>query len=431
MQYYPGYVFLWFRNSKPFVSLPLKRKICVDNDKLRCEWIRDYTEYFDPLPPAIDEMPPDSESPANILNTLNDDCLRIIFERDELSQIDLCAVAMVCKRFRRVAKAAFRTKYIRNTPTIYNDIDLKQSIWRIDECIRIFGNTIQSLNVSDFQAEDLIIDMANRFCGHIKHLRTCVTKLNLLDSLWLRLEKLSITMQTFLPHYPTVLPSIKCPKLYELSMDSVCMIENETMHEFFELNPQITTLAFRRCYIDFGVESILRHLPNITTLSIRSNPKFDIDFDCIGQLKHLQTFRATAKGKMMQSILEVIKANELPLKCLIVRCIDEDAEFMDFLCEMTMIKTLQIRSIDGDRLMQLVRCLHNMTKIVVQSMDIDLKDIRQMLEVAGNKLNDVHITIETDTIDRKEINPIVQMARERYIRLKITIVELEPIKVRG
>lgn len=62
---------------------------------------------------AIDELllhsPPHQKSPLNILNSLNDDCLLAIFEPMHL--LDLCAVADVCERFRRLAVWVFVARY--------------------------------------------------------------------------------------------------------------------------------------------------------------------------------------------------------------------------------------------------------------------------------------------------------------------------------
>lgn len=48
---------------------------------------------------------PENDSPSNILNILNDDCLMEVFAR--LSPEDLCAVADTCTRFRENAKKIF------------------------------------------------------------------------------------------------------------------------------------------------------------------------------------------------------------------------------------------------------------------------------------------------------------------------------------
>lgn len=53
---------------------------------------------------------PETDSPNNILNALNDDCLRNIFERFETLSM-LCSISNVCVRFSEIAKQVFKSKY--------------------------------------------------------------------------------------------------------------------------------------------------------------------------------------------------------------------------------------------------------------------------------------------------------------------------------
>lgn len=58
---------------------------------------------------STDQDVPDIDSPDNILNALNDDCLRLIFEKiNRLS--DFTPITKVCKQFERIAHEIFHLK---------------------------------------------------------------------------------------------------------------------------------------------------------------------------------------------------------------------------------------------------------------------------------------------------------------------------------
>lgn len=89
------------------------------------------------------QVPPAQSSPSNILNALNDDSLRQIFDNDLLDMDDLCSLAEVCKHFNSIAKDAFPQKYRRKV----NEISEQNSLWRYDRFLRHFGSLIRTFKL--------------------------------------------------------------------------------------------------------------------------------------------------------------------------------------------------------------------------------------------------------------------------------------------
>lgn len=81
------------------------------------------------------ETPAEPDSPLNILNMMNDDCLKEIFERLPLR--DLCSMADTCETFRRIAKEIFVVQFAK-----LKDEVKWLKFWQVESLFRNFGNQI-------------------------------------------------------------------------------------------------------------------------------------------------------------------------------------------------------------------------------------------------------------------------------------------------
>lgn len=88
----------------------------------------------------------EQDSPSHILNALDDDCLREIFER--LILLDLCNVVNVCTRFSRLAKDALPFKYKHCDLKKEFGFDGKFPAVNVEVALNNFGSSIQSLHVN-------------------------------------------------------------------------------------------------------------------------------------------------------------------------------------------------------------------------------------------------------------------------------------------
>lgn len=88
-----------------------------------------------------------------ILNALNDDCLRAIFESKNLQMEDLCSLGSVCTRFNDIVKPVFASKY-KDSEASYSRINSKP-LWKIEEYFRVvthtsFSDGYYTKNIDDF-----------------------------------------------------------------------------------------------------------------------------------------------------------------------------------------------------------------------------------------------------------------------------------------
>ncbi|XP_031637591.1 uncharacterized protein LOC116350022 isoform X2 [Contarinia nasturtii] len=89
-------------------------------------------------------QPPDKESPKNILNALNDDCLYEVFKRMHPSNYVL--IGNVCVRFDRILKEMIGRKY-KNKMFHITDIQLF-TLFQADDYLRYFGSSIYQAEVN-------------------------------------------------------------------------------------------------------------------------------------------------------------------------------------------------------------------------------------------------------------------------------------------
>lgn len=113
----------------------------------------------------------------NILEYLNDDCLRSVF-RNIHRLVNFCAVANVCKRFNAIALEIFSLKIKQNTFDlnqfiVNGDVRLQQ----LEKFLAMFGASIHAayLNFNDVRIENtskvnLVLKMINNYCKNLRSL---------------------------------------------------------------------------------------------------------------------------------------------------------------------------------------------------------------------------------------------------------------------
>lgn len=113
---------------------------------------------------STDQDVPDINSPDNIINALNDDCLRLIFE--EINRLsDFNPITKVCKRFERIAHETFhlkiRRRIVRFSRKTFGD---KFTLQQIEEFLHDFGSSIEELVLDEHYLRCInITDVSNTF----------------------------------------------------------------------------------------------------------------------------------------------------------------------------------------------------------------------------------------------------------------------------
>lgn len=86
----------------------------------------------------VREQPPDQDSPSNILNALNDNCLQRIFEYLPIEY--LCSVADTCKKFKVNVQQISQVHFDNYTPAT-------DSLFCLESLLRNFGSKVKSLSI--------------------------------------------------------------------------------------------------------------------------------------------------------------------------------------------------------------------------------------------------------------------------------------------
>lgn len=101
-----------FMRTKKIDELKCESELEVDGSRCSIEWMQDKIFCMEAMcggsVPESLLTPPEQESPQHILNALNDDCLRSIFESNNMEWEDLCSIGSVCSRFNEIVRPVYR-----------------------------------------------------------------------------------------------------------------------------------------------------------------------------------------------------------------------------------------------------------------------------------------------------------------------------------
>lgn len=202
------------------------------------------------------KQPPVHDSPQNILNALNDDCLLEIFKN--LHYSTLLSVANVCNRFICLAKEAFSCKYKSKEINILElEWNREPTLSKVEHFLRVFGSSISILSVvkktslvaklqlkRKLKNTNIYLKLIEKYCKNINELEICF---KLIDgsvfndclSLFKRLKKLKIPILSD----PSFFKMISvCSELEVLDVNYI-YISEEVIPSKFAL-PKLVELRF-------------------------------------------------------------------------------------------------------------------------------------------------------------------------------------------
>lgn len=327
-------------------------------------------------PPNPLLTPPEQDSPHQILNKLDDDCLRVVFQFLNLN--DLCNAAEACTRFNKQAKDAFSMKY-KNLNMA--EFKLKNEN-QIDSLLKNFGPMIVSLKVSSYRFEDIcrgddfLLKIQTK-CENLKDLSLeGFSDFGQLQPLFAKLERLALEYCEF-DHRMTDLLGV-CKKLKKLCLDScetestayitqnfpmleeACLndLENlseDVMNGFVTSNPtleKLKILCFSKTFTTRWFSSIGQHLPNLKELEIFEDDctivgNFQEDIKFLGQLKSLQLLEIVLSSNPVEPLITSLVTNETPIQRLVLRNGVIDDKAVDGLLQLKQIKVLNLSKISN------------------------------------------------------------------------------------
>lgn len=333
------------------------------------------------------ELLPGKSLSENVLDALNDDCLRSIFRK--LHLLGLHMVSNVCVRFRKIAVETFRLK-CKNEFFQLCDVmmDFPISLQLVDKFLQIFGPSIDKLKISreevafDVKMLNDLLRMIGKHCTNIsaleidyreemdfytrpfnvpvsdemltelshlfrrlKHLKFIVKSsqtFNDLISTCSQLESLRINMFPMMTIIPT---EIVLPKLHSLHLDFFCCV----YLQFFKRNRQLKTISIN----DFDAETTLfqdiaENFPNVDSLSIRMREWKDDNYAAnvlhLADLKSLQCLRFDCNRKNVSSFMRKLLQNNVELKHLELTNIQvDDGAAIDSISQMESVEELTFK----------------------------------------------------------------------------------------
>lgn len=415
-------------------------------------------------------LAPATDSSANILNALDDNCVLYIFEMClEMDPFGLCEMSRVCRRFKSITEQISREKFQSFSVCSYIN---RGPLWLVEDFYRIFGPRIIDVSYEAWDIPDVLIGIVEEYCPNlesfkcsIKHQQSCkkiqqlAQRIKSLHIDWVNydtfdlsgildcpnLEALTIDNRKNQKH--CLLPSTKLPKLVDLCLVGTPFVDHVMYERFFEQNDQLETLTLSLIQdISFGVEKILNLLPNLRTLII--DDWFDAfqcdDFSCFGRLGSLKALDiASGAGIIDESrILNAIADNNIELeklhcrlprvgagivvdnvcrikslKCLELTCFENKADLWDFAQRLPRLTEFKVCMEDAARAVKFLRHTNNgLDKVsfvfvckdhMVGCMDLELKTIWTMAKQRG-----FHLTV--DVLPGLQKTPVSFTALEFY-----------------
>lgn len=380
--------------------------------------------------------PPDQDSPMNILNALNDDCLCEIFKKLHFST--LTSVAMVCTRFNRIAKEAFSSKYHSEWINIF-DLDWnRQPRWsQIEDFLSEFGSEIRSLSTLKVLNEWFIkiaehfFKLVHKYCKRLTRFQFHCFNINektLYESIFDIISdcsELEYLDMHFYSDVELILPTILYPKLVEVH---------------FRWNHHLTYNLIREEIVRF-----LEQNPSINKLEIETDDETIIN--AVSRLEHLNEFKIY-NIRSVPSLVEALSSHKMQNVEIKLgsdfgtQCIDVNS--IDIIPKLENVTEIDI-NLHGIKKHSLIHLLQNLPNIKILQLFVnnfeDLNEISndQIVLMAtilqyANQLSKFTITsYEKETrlfcqypIDEGKYDEILNLVQNRSTRIKLTIRYIIP-----
>lgn len=371
--------------------------------------------------------PPDQTSAKNILNALNDNCLRKIFEK--LNLLDISSVAVVCLRFNKIAKEFSASKY--------RDEKLNCNLFRsnyytlaaIEECFRKFGSLFTSISTK-YSDEDytsvILLGMIVEYCKNIKEIEIeidndyyCVENIqffagigsdNELIPLLSRLEKLRIFQK----------------------------IETQTFCQLNDIFDLIAQNGLNIQELDFSGIPFYFKNPHFERYFDNSEPS---ELAVLSQLKNLKKLIIGFYCTPIASHMQALSSNNMPIEFLGVIDGEFDNDAIKFISEMKSITTLELTrpyNLNDEHLTELAQNLPNLNNIKIfkqvpiiaegsryyydfnsfYKINITLNGIKKMMEHA----NQLSILTLDDALEPNDYMDIENIIKNRTNHIKLDII---------
>lgn len=399
-----GYWNIQFESAQVTIQLLTKRQMVIDNIKINIDIPIFDRNLIDSKPfiAVICEIllqPPDEESPTNICNALNDDCLRKIFKKLDL--VDICSVADVCLRFNRIAKEIPVLKYRNNEFSFEYLYRNYYTLAQIEDFLRKFGSLITWISTTkdDWYPNSIIVlGMCNEYCVNVNQIEYSIR-----ESTEFMRDRNSTGVQLFNEIF-TLLSRLKKLKV---SIERSC-IHTKIFDYITEHGSNIQELDFGRC-----------------VFLVRT---FEQDIIRLSQLNNLKKFSCSFRRCSIAPLMQAFASQNVPIECLDVNegIIDNDA--IQFISQIKTISKLHFaRSINlnDKHLIDLACNLPNLVNLSIfkrctspTQTEITINGIKKLLQ-HGNQLSKLILDEPIKRIN--DFDEIMRIIKSRNNGIKLNI----------
>lgn len=399
-----GSVIICFAATGEIKRLRNFRRTKIGNHRVQIKWLgHNYTENMSNRVADTLLNPPDQDSPLNILNALNDDCLFQIFEANALEMSDLAAIGSVCERFNRIIKRIYQRKYSTTT----NDDRRFGMLFQYYDHFHCFGSTITALNLTRLHHQPVALGMVAEHCKNLvsftcdvrdkstfSDLRKLSARLKELH-LYFHLDRVaSRDLDRILGEHsslelldlhsnnaPVRLPTVMLPHLIDFQM---CRIILTSVGDFFLKNKHLKKLKIHDALISFkdSDESFIG-LSNLQEFSC-------IFYEELFELRRKYRREFNGRGHAHGILQKLINCNA-PLEKLVVKNpLRMDLALFE-ICIIRNIKYLDVTLDFGNagnlvRLRNIFERLDNLKVVRIESEDLTIGNMLEALRASNEKL---------------------------------------------
>lgn len=387
---------------------------------------------------------PDQQSPDNILNALNDDCLRMIFDSEQFDLWDLCSIANVCKRFKSIVQRKINLKFGDepfDTASLYK---YNKMLCRVEEYIQSVGSKCTSISLP---YPHVVSGMCAKYCKNITELRCslfhCKAAALELRPLLFKLHKLDLNFREndqgtnwdlnklftadalveemmlegsrFIRPEVT-LPTVNLPKLKQLRLSRIVLNDTETTTKFFSHNQQLKKLSLYKTNTNCN---IFKYCPNVEELILTRGCHIKCDDEAeftLGNLKKLGVF--VTDTDQVESFMTKLGAIAKSLQTLSIRHTPAN------ICQFASIKELQIEECDDKELFCIAKRLIHLEFIYVISSKVTILGVHNFLQNCGENCRKAIFRLnispmQFDPLEDVTIDQLQNIGERRQIQINI------------
>lgn len=397
------------KTTRTFIIDEIKFVVHNIRVKLLPTWMTDYRDE------SLDQIPSTHtpDCPNNILNALDDDCLRIIFKA--LDMTSLCSVANACERFYEVAEDIFKVRYS-NQPFDFNRFDEHGKPLLLQEAelfLSTFGHHMTTISINTMDSRT-IFAMVTDYCDELDGLS--IRDSTMSQTTWRefqpvmrRIKHLETTMHAFTRYeqFDGTFDELKTlivdfveicdigellgfrfPKLESLELHNPLPISAAAYDTFLLQHRSVRSLIVNASDVHPALlQTTAKHLPHLKAFKLQANkcvisPQ-GLNWSHMQALKVLEFAGNTLAAAHF--VIESLQENHVPLEELRLALTRLDQKTFDLIAGLKHLEKLELtafehKHVTDQRLRELAKELPHLKELNIESDYISIRGIRKLAE---------------------------------------------------